>query len=296
MKSVVSALVIGLLVSAGPACGAEPAAADPQVAAMAAEISEREFLGTVEALQAFGSRVLGQPGNGGAAAYLHERFRAIPGLSVAYQDAGLSNVVATLKGTGADLPVLIVGAHYDSMSSDPPHAPGATDNAAGVGVVLELARVLSRHTFRHTIQFACWNGEEDGCRGSKSFAEEARKRGTPIALYINYDSTAYDPQGRKVLDLMYDSVTAFIRDLMATNNSLYRIGFRLVENRHDCDGDHMSFRSQGYAAIMTHQETHGAHYHTPRDRIDRVSAPYACSNARLGVTVLAVLDRMRERK
>ena len=50
--------------------------------------------------------------------------------------------------------VFIVGAHYDSDSSDPEHAPGSTDNGCGVAAVLELARVMSTHTYNHTLVFA----------------------------------------------------------------------------------------------------------------------------------------------
>jgi Zn-dependent M28 family amino/carboxypeptidase len=51
-------------------------------------------------------------------------------------------------------------AHYDSVSSDPARAPGATDNTCGVAIVVELARVMSQHQFNHTIAFALWNSEE----------------------------------------------------------------------------------------------------------------------------------------
>lgn len=251
-------------------------------------------MATVEALVSLQSRAVGQPGNARAAAYLYRRLSAISGLSVEYQDATHSNVVATLRGTEPGRPLYIVGAHYDSTSSDLAQAPGATDNAAGVAIVLELARVMSRHEYRHTIQFACWNGEETGLLGSKAFVEELAERGTPIGLYFNYDSTAYDPANRLVLDLMHDAKTLVIRDLMVTNNTLYDIGFTLTENRHKCGGDHVPFRNRGFPAMTTHQEGHGAHYHTPDDTADKVSVIYARKNAQLGLTVLATLALKHE--
>ncbi len=54
-------------------------------------------------------------------------------------DAGRSlNVVATPAGFDPGRPYRIVGAHLDTVAV----APGAEDNASGVAVVLELARVL----------------------------------------------------------------------------------------------------------------------------------------------------------
>jgi hypothetical protein len=49
------------------------------------QVSEAEILATATALQGFGTRQVGYQGNIDAAAYIYDRFAAIPGLSVAYQ-------------------------------------------------------------------------------------------------------------------------------------------------------------------------------------------------------------------
>ena len=48
-----------------------------------------------------------------------------------------ANVVATLPGFDPRAPHLVVGAHLDTV----PQAPGAEDNASGVAVLLEVARL-----------------------------------------------------------------------------------------------------------------------------------------------------------
>jgi Zn-dependent M28 family amino/carboxypeptidase len=70
----------------------------------------------------------------------------------------MKNVVATLKGTdGNDSRVIIVSGHLDSRNSDVMdsvgRAPGANDDASGVAVVMELARVMSKRKFPCTILF-----------------------------------------------------------------------------------------------------------------------------------------------
>src|SRR5262249_25406460 len=57
-----------------------------------------------------------------------------------FREAGLTglNLLARARPQRADLPLLIVGAHYDSV----PGTPGADDNASGVAALLELARWL----------------------------------------------------------------------------------------------------------------------------------------------------------
>ena len=53
--------------------------------------------------------------------------------------APAENLIVTLPAAMDDAPILIVGAHYDTVSA----SPGADDNASGVAALLEIARSLS---------------------------------------------------------------------------------------------------------------------------------------------------------
>jgi len=67
------------------------------------------------------------------------------------------NVVGTLDGTDAGRPLLVVGAHFDSVA----RSPGADDNASGVAGVLEIARLLARGPrLGATVQCVGFNLEE----------------------------------------------------------------------------------------------------------------------------------------
>ena len=145
---------------------------------MIAQVSESEISRTIADLQKFPTRAYPSQGNSEAATYLYNRLAAIPGLEVAVPERELTgNVVATLPGTDSTSDrVVVVGAHYDSHSSDSATAPGATDNGAGVAIVLELARVMSTHQFGDTIQFAFWNAEESGLAGSTAYVASASGR------------------------------------------------------------------------------------------------------------------------
>lgn len=66
------------------------------------------------------------------------------------------NVVATPPGFEPEAPHLVVGAHLDTV----PQAPGAEDNASGVGVVLAVARAASRRTTRLPTVFVAFGAEE----------------------------------------------------------------------------------------------------------------------------------------
>ena len=66
------------------------------------------------------------------------------------------NVVATPAGFDATEPHLVVGAHLDTV----PQAPGAEDNASGVGVMLAVAEAASRRSTRLPTVFVAFGAEE----------------------------------------------------------------------------------------------------------------------------------------
>ncbi|MEX2529553.1 MAG: DUF5700 domain-containing putative Zn-dependent protease [Gemmatimonadota bacterium] len=100
---------------------------------------------------------------------LHERGLGVEveiDVDVSYFDADSMayNTIAEIAGGDLAHEVVIAGAHIDSWHL----GDGAADNAAGVAVVMEAARILSSLDvpFRRTIQFALWNGHEQAAQGS----------------------------------------------------------------------------------------------------------------------------------
>ncbi len=84
----------------------------------------------------------------------------------------------------------IVG-HYDSRNGDPldfdRDAPGANDDASGTAVVIELARVLSKHRFDSTLVFMATAGEEQGLLGARNHARQASEAGVAIRGVLSND-------------------------------------------------------------------------------------------------------------
>jgi hypothetical protein len=104
-------------------------------------------------------------------------------------------LLGTLPGTNAtlDCAPLIIGAHYDGVGDDPDgcRIPGAADNAAGVAVVLELARIVQQRSIRprRPIIFAAFDGEEVQAQGSRAYAQHLRAQGSR-PLVVNLDGAA----------------------------------------------------------------------------------------------------------
>jgi Zn-dependent M28 family amino/carboxypeptidase len=86
---------------------------------------------------------------------------------------------------------VIVGAHIDSRVTDVMNvtsdAPGANDDASGVALVLEAARILSKQKFRATIVYAVFSGEEQGLWGATLLADTAKARGWQVDAMLNND-------------------------------------------------------------------------------------------------------------
>jgi hypothetical protein len=114
------------------------------------------------------------------------------------KDTKLSNIYAVLKGTDpaeSARRVLVTG-HYDSRNSDifntRDPAPGANDDASGVAVSIECARVLSKLKFPATIVFVAVAGEEQGLNGSRHLARLARLEGWQLEAVLNDDIVGGD--------------------------------------------------------------------------------------------------------
>ncbi len=107
------------------------------------------------------------------------------------------NVIAELKGSDKNLKeeVVMIGGHLDSWHA----STGATDNAAGCAVMMEVMRILKANNFkpRRTIRICLWGGEEQGLHGSRNYVrnnltDTATRRfnanGDKISAYYNLDN------------------------------------------------------------------------------------------------------------
>ncbi len=73
------------------------------------------------------------------------------------------NVIAEIPGNAKRDEVVMVGAHFDSWHT----GTGATDNAAGSAVAMEVMRILKTLDLKmdRTVRLALWGGEEEGLLG-----------------------------------------------------------------------------------------------------------------------------------
>ena len=127
----------------------------------------------------------------------------------------ITNVLATLRGSKHPDRVYVISGHYDSRVTDvlnsTSDAPGADDDASGVAVSMELARVLATHEPEATIVLAAVAGEEQGLFGSAHMAEQFQNAGKDVQGMFTNDivgsSTADDGErDRQSLRLFAEGV------------------------------------------------------------------------------------------
>lgn len=183
-------------------------AIDPEIAALVNAVSQQQLMVYVQTLDSFGTRNAFSAtdrddfGVGAARSWIFSEFERVGNgrLQVAFDDFTLSysgllaeqrNVVATLPGTGPGDAIILALAHYDnrsvSVTDGVTRAPGANDNASGVALLLETARVLSSRQWHNTIVFLAVAAEEQGTFGARHFAQNAFLDNRNILAAINYD-------------------------------------------------------------------------------------------------------------
>ncbi len=77
---------------------------------------------------------------------------------------GTGSLVEQVEGRGLDQKVIIVSAYYDGLGIQPDGVlyPGANDNASGVAMMLEMARLMMASPYqpKKTVVFVAWAGGE----------------------------------------------------------------------------------------------------------------------------------------
>ena len=139
----------------------DPAALQAAIAGMVGEVSPERLRSYVESL-AFPRHYFAQNRANRRARDLLLKLARKFGYSPVLQGE-YDNIVMTSPAGGSG-PLLLMGAHYDSM----PETPGADDNASALALCLECARLIARHRVED-VMIVFFNREEDGLIGSREF-------------------------------------------------------------------------------------------------------------------------------
>jgi len=218
-----------------------------------------------------------QPGAGDGNAWMQTWQAQVAELGKA---VALNNVIGILPGSDPARAgeSLVIGAHYDHLgrgeyaaraaASGQVH-PGADDNASGVAVLLELARVLAGKPQPRSIVFVAFTGEETGRLGSKYFLRNAtRYPPEGMIAMVNLDSLGRLGE-RPLLMLGAGTAEEWVHILQGAG---YVTGVQVQPVNDDIgSSDQASFIEAGIPAVQLFSGVH-PDFHGPGDTVDKIDA------------------------
>ncbi|KAI5365044.1 Putative fibronectin type III, peptidase M28 [Septoria linicola] len=192
-----------------------PQAPNDELQDMLAEVDENRVKHTISKLVSFGTRhtlssqnsttrgigaardwiyaemlKYAEHSRGGMDVYFNSYIQPVDGARIPFP-TNITNIVAQINGTTDPERVYVVTGHHDSRRLDvldyEGDAPGADDDASGVAVVLEMARICAKRKPAATMIFAAVAGEEQGLYGSANLAKTLKQSGYRVEGNWNND-------------------------------------------------------------------------------------------------------------
>ena len=224
------------------------------------------------------------------------------------------NVVATRYpdrlGRGGELPPLLIGAHYDTVSG----SPGADDNASGLVVLLEVALRLSAQSLARPVCLVAFCLEEQDRLGSQAFvsrlkAERCELAGAIILECVGFARNeagtqqappavpiAMPTRGDFLAIVGNEAARSLVRQLeqeAQRHEAKLKTLSLVVPGRgetmpHTRRSDHASFWDAGYPAVVLTDTANfrNPHYHREADTLDTLNLEFL-SNVAATVTTTA---------
>ena len=196
------------------------------------------------------------------------------------KEATLRNVIGIIPGSKPELDgqSVIIGAHYDHLGLGWPDVrgsnrgkihPGADDNASGIAILMELAKLLGKNWKPdRTVVFAAFSGEEAGLLGSQHYVKNEKHFPVEKAIAMLNMDTVGRLGSKKLQVLGTGSAREWIHIFMGIS---YVTGVQIASISNDFgSSDQKSFHDTGVPAVQFFTGPH-LDYHSPADTVDKVN-------------------------
>ena len=157
-----------------------------------------------------------------------------------------------------------------------------------------FAKIFSNYTFKHTIKFITFSGEEIGGLGAHDYAKKAYERGENIVAVLNLDQIGYSNSSddEKFLQIFVPDRSKWIFDLsknLSKECSNLNLSLKIIPNFPTCD--HQPFIDYGFDAVLyTHDNSILYPWlHKPGDTIDKITKSYFVNASKLLIAISATI-------
>lgn len=270
--------------------------------ALAAQVSKSNLEQSVRALESFHTRHTASLNSSQITDWLMEQFRGFGYDNVnldqfTQNGLNLNNVICVKSGQNGATETVILCGHYDSVIANNPNnttlrAPGANDNATGIAVILETARLLALEPLNRNIQFVCFTGEEQGFWGAEVYSAKVKQANLNLRFLLNLDQIGFPLASREVI-IEHDKgnvlpnndepskLLAQTLAQVAHTRLNIPIGTAGIER-----SDYMPFESRGYTVIGLYESGNYQHQHTNRDTSEKIDYDYLVNMSKIAVTAM----------
>lgn len=204
------------------------------------------------------------------------------------------NLVVQRLGPSPAEPIILIGAHYDTVFG----SPGADDNATGVAALLRLAERFAQAQPSRTLRFVAFANEEPPffhtqAMGSFVYAQRCQRWGEAISAMICLESLGYydsrpgsqqyplplgdaPSEGNFIAFVSNEESEPLLRHLADLFDQTGAFPWAAAALSEDVQGaafsDQWAFWRQGYPAVMVTDTAmyRNPHYHTQDDTPDKI--------------------------
>ena len=274
---------------------------------MIEQVNERKILGTIEKLTTFHNRYYqsetGVQSQNWLKAKWEELVKGRSDIKVEFFGHSWKqpSIILTIEGSEKPEEIVVLGGHADSIAGwwgkIRARAPGADDNASGIGTITEVLRILIDNNYapKRTIKIMAYAAEEAGLLGSKEIAGRMKNEKKNIVGVMQLDMTNY--KGSELDIVMMDDYTnadqnKFIGNLI---DEYVKVQWGYDKCGYACS-DHASWTMQGFPASIPFEAKKNdmnRRIHTSGDTLDvsRNQASHASHFAKLALAYVVEMAK-----
>ncbi|MEG1555400.1 MAG: M20/M25/M40 family metallo-hydrolase [Bacteroidales bacterium] len=212
----------------------------------------------------------------------------------------LYNVKGSIIGEQIPDSFLIIGSHLDAISFDEnqnliyDQTGGADDNASGIAVMIEMARIFQKFNIKPTItiDFMAFDGEELGLIGSAYDAQQRREHDQKLSLMLNNDMISHTltDEWEVILFWYPNAMNIVTTTQQLCENYIPRLTPYVHPNEESNYLSHFSdsysYYQQNFKALFFCEKDFSPYYHTLSDVAANYNFDYACEVAKLNFVTL----------